>query len=126
MRCQLPQKGVTWSRSFVAPEWDVKQKVRGVRQKFCPPRSELITPLAGTSHCVTALMLGGFVASLMTLGAIPKTVEIAPGVRMPFVNLGGVHSHPSNYTAWLELGGTGLDTALMYGEPAGTAGAHRN
>jgi len=47
---------------------------------------------------------------------IPTAVEIAPGVKMPFVNLGGVHSHPSNYTAWLELGGRGLDTALMYGD----------
>ena len=41
---------------------------------------------------------------------IPTAVEIAPGVKMPFVNLGGVHSHPSNYTAWLSLGGMGLDT----------------
>jgi len=47
---------------------------------------------------------------------IPKTVEIAPGVHMPYVNLGGVHSHPSNYSAWLQLGGVGLDSALMYGD----------
>jgi 2,5-diketo-D-gluconate reductase A len=46
----------------------------------------------------------------------PKTVEIAPGVAMPYINLGGVHSHPSNYSAWLALGGRGLDTALMYGD----------
>ena len=35
---------------------------------------------------------------------------------MPYVNLGGVHSHPSNYSAWLQIGGLGLDTALMYGD----------
>lgn len=46
----------------------------------------------------------------------PTSVPIAPGVDMPLVNLGGVHSHPSNYSAWLKLGGTGLDTALMYGD----------
>lgn len=48
--------------------------------------------------------------------AVPTHVEIAPGVNMPYINLGGVHSHPSNYSAWLQLGGTGLDTALMYGD----------
>ena len=46
---------------------------------------------------------------------VPTTREIAPGVHMPYVNCGGVHSHPSNYTAWLNIGGRGLDTALMYG-----------
>ena len=35
---------------------------------------------------------------------------------MPYLNCGGVHSHPSNYTAWLEVGGRGLDTAMMYGD----------
>mmetsp|Transcript_37007 Transcript_37007/g.86423 ORF Transcript_37007/g.86423 Transcript_37007/m.86423 type:complete len:283 (-) Transcript_37007:224-1072(-) len=46
----------------------------------------------------------------------PSTRTIAAGVAMPYVNLGGVHSHPSNYTLWLEKGGRGLDTALMYGD----------
>jgi len=49
-------------------------------------------------------------------GDIPTTREIAPGLFMPYINLGGVHSHPSNYSAWLELGAHGLDTALMYGD----------
>ena len=40
------------------------------------------------------------------------TIEIAPGVFMPYANLGGVRSRPSNYTEWLTLGGRGLDTAL--------------
>ena len=47
---------------------------------------------------------------------IPTSVDIAPGVTMPVMNLGGVHSHPSNYSAWIALGGTGIDTALMYGD----------
>lgn len=34
---------------------------------------------------------------------------------MPLMNLGGVSSKPSNYTSWIEVGGRGLDTALMYG-----------
>lgn len=50
------------------------------------------------------------------MAAVPTTKEIAPGVWMPYVNLGGVHTHPSNYSAWLEIGGVGLDTALMYGD----------
>lgn len=44
------------------------------------------------------------------------TVEIAPGVLMPFANLGGVRDRPSNYSKWLALGGRGLDTALTYGD----------
>ena len=48
---------------------------------------------------------------------VPATREIAPGVHMPYVNCGGVHSHPSNFTAWMmDAGGRGLDTALMYGD----------
>ena len=59
--------------------------------------------------------------------------EIAPGVVMPSVNLGGVSSRPSNYSAFLAMGGVGLgervcftfdpltanyppDTALAYGK----------
>ena len=53
--------------------------------------------------------------SLVVVSLIPS-VEVAPGVEMPLINLGGVHSHPSNYSAWLQLGGTGLDSALMYGD----------
>lgn len=34
---------------------------------------------------------------------------------MPLINLGGVHSKPSNYSLWLDLGGRGLDTAWDYG-----------
>ena len=41
-----------------------------------------------------------------------NTIEIAPGVFMPYANLGGVRSRPSNYSEWLTLGGRGLDTAL--------------
>eukprot|EP00929_Paragymnodinium_shiwhaense_P054588 TRINITY_DN27367_c0_g1_i1.p1 TRINITY_DN27367_c0_g1~~TRINITY_DN27367_c0_g1_i1.p1 ORF type:complete len:317 (-),score=50.94 TRINITY_DN27367_c0_g1_i1:63-1013(-) len=70
------------------------------------------------------MMVGSLVAGTLLLtrvcvqaaASVPSEVEIAPGVHMPIINLGGVHSHPSNYSAWLELGGTGLDTALMYGD----------
>jgi diketogulonate reductase-like aldo/keto reductase len=46
---------------------------------------------------------------------VPNSVEIAPGVTMPVVNLGGVSSKPSNYTAFLSIGGVGLDAAFQYG-----------
>lgn len=48
----------------------------------------------------------------------PTTIEIAPGVFMPLVNVGGGGTKflPSNYSLWLELGGRGLDTALTYGD----------
>ena len=59
-------------------------------------------------------MLTLVAASMATI--VPTTKEIAPSVFMPYVNLGGVHSHPSNFSAWLQLGGVGLDTALMYGD----------
>lgn len=41
------------------------------------------------------------------------TVEIAPGVRMPKINLG-----LCNHTFWLANGGRGVDTALVYGDKA--------
>ncbi|GAB5367523.1 hypothetical protein AAMO2058_001237800 [Amorphochlora amoebiformis] len=47
---------------------------------------------------------------------VEKSVEIAPGVMMPSVNLGGVHGKPSNYSLFMSLGGRGLDTALLYGD----------
>ena len=42
------------------------------------------------------------------------TVEIAPGVFMPLVNMGGVTNKPSNYSLFIELGGRGLDCAWDY------------
>jgi len=48
---------------------------------------------------------------------ITPTVKIAEGVLMPIVNLGGAGGRPGNYTKFLEIGGRGLDTALMYGDP---------
>jgi len=47
-------------------------------------------------------------------GQGPTSIEIAPGVMMPYVNLGGVASEPSNYTDFIMSGGVGLDTALTY------------
>ena len=45
-----------------------------------------------------------------------NSIEIAPNVFMPYVNMGGVDSSPSNETEWLILGGRGIDTALTYGD----------
>lgn len=47
-----------------------------------------------------------------TVAASPQTVEIAPGVAMALLNDG----HSNDRTAWLQAGGTGLDTALSYGD----------
>jgi diketogulonate reductase-like aldo/keto reductase len=60
------------------------------------------------------------VATLLAV-ASAQTHEIAPGVIMPTVNLGGVESKPSNYSAFLAMGGVGLDTALTYGVPTQTS-----
>lgn len=50
----------------------------------------------------------------VSLASTPApTVEIAPGVRMPKVNLG-----LCNHSTWFEVGGRGLDTALVYGDAA--------
>jgi hypothetical protein len=62
-------------------------------------------------YAMTVLLLGLAVASLHA-APVTKTVEIAPGVNMPRVNCGGTHGKPSNYTAFFDLGGRGVDTAL--------------
>ena len=56
-----------------------------------------------------------FCATLVALAsATPApTVQIAPGVRMPQINLG-----LCNHTVWLANGGRGVDTALVYGDKA--------
>jgi hypothetical protein len=43
-------------------------------------------------------------------------IELAPGVRMPQLSLGGVRSQQSAYSTWLALGGRGVDTAMVYGD----------
>ena len=51
-------------------------------------------------------------------GTVP-TVPIGNGLKLPMVNLGtgsGQHGDVMNATAlWLQAGGTGIDTAYMYG-----------
>jgi diketogulonate reductase-like aldo/keto reductase len=61
-------------------------------------------------------MFGVLVAGSLSAAMSADTVVIAPGVAMPLINLGGVSSSPSNYSLWIETGGRGIDTALMYGE----------
>jgi len=66
----------------------------------------------------SAISIVHAIAVFLALSASGKTtITIAPGVEMPMVNLGGVSSHPSNYTSWLAVGGVGLDTALSYTDP---------
>eukprot|EP00854_Cymbomonas_tetramitiformis_P014349 gene14349-16969_t len=67
------------------------------------------------SHLLMAFFSAILACSVCLVAGSPNTKEIAPGVFMPFVNLGGVESRPSNYTLWLGEGGRGLDTALTYG-----------
>ena len=47
--------------------------------------------------------------SLLAAGV--SRVQVAPGVLMPLVSLGS-----GNHTAWIQLGGRGLDTAYDYGD----------
>lgn len=46
--------------------------------------------------------------------ALPERHEIAPGVFMPVVNMGGTFNTRSNYTSFIEQGGRGLDCAWDY------------
>lgn len=70
-----------------------------------------------------------FVASVLALCSIP-TVEIAPGIEMPMITMGGVNKtlypdYPdySNYSLWIELGGRGFDSAWEYRTQGGVARA---
>lgn len=67
-------------------------------------------------------------ATYTSASSLPRTpatsIEIAPNVFMPFVNMGGVTSSPSNYTEWLLIGGRGIDTALTYGDAVQKKVAH--
>jgi 2,5-diketo-D-gluconate reductase A len=55
-------------------------------------------------------------AAAAAAAAKDHRITVAPGVHMPYVNLGGVSSRPSNYSVFLEAGGRGIDTALTYGD----------
>ena len=84
-------------------------------------RERLSCPVA--YHSLEPMLLPVAVAAVARSAA--PGVPIARGVTMPFVNLGGV-AEPgfgSNYSAFLALGGRGLDTALTYGAPASLASA---
>merc|ERR1719271_78680 len=58
------------------------------------------------------------VLGLVFAAAPAPTVEIAPGVHMPMVNLG-----IGNVSGWAALGGRGYDTALTYGDAQVVTGA---
>ena len=60
------------------------------------------------------------------------TVEVAPGVRLPMVTMGGVNAtdYPTypdytNYSLWLEVGGRGFDSAWEYRTQRGIGEAIR-
>lgn len=65
-----------------------------------------------------ALLLGGVIAFAHPVRDFPVENEqqIAPGVTMPLLNLGGMSSRPSNWSLFFSLGGRGVDSALSYGE----------
>lgn len=57
----------------------------------------------------------------MAVVAVLPTVQVAPGVDLPMITLGGInitllpeYPHTSNYSLWLELGNRGFDTAWEY------------
>ena len=74
-----------------------------------------------------ALMVGAaFSLSMLAVHASqPTTVDIAPGVHMPMVNLGTCcGSDPSvGVKPWLAAGGVGIDTAWSYRDQAAIATA---
>jgi diketogulonate reductase-like aldo/keto reductase len=62
----------------------------------------------------TSLTITSSSSSGSSGGGGGSTVEIAPGVAMPFANLGGSDGAQSNYTFGLAAGFRGFDTALSY------------
>jgi len=71
-------------------------------------------------------MLRSYVLLLATLGAgtaLSTTIEIAPGVHMPRINLGTCcGSKPAvGLGPWLDNGGVGIDTAFDYSDQADIA-----
>lgn len=71
--------------------------------------------------------------ALCVAGRIVPTVEVAPGVELPMMIVGGVNGtntpmypQTSNYSLWLQLGGRGIDTAWEYQTSAGIAKAVRD
>ena len=67
-----------------------------------------------TPLMLVLLQLGAGVNRVHASAAAGSTVEIAPGVQMPFANLGGSDGAQSNYTFGLVAGFRGFDTALSY------------
>jgi diketogulonate reductase-like aldo/keto reductase len=70
-------------------------------------------------------------AMLVGVAQAMPTIELAPGVRLPFVSLGtgsGQHGDVANATVdWLRLGGTSIDTAYNYkDEPEIAVGLQRS
>ena len=117
MGCRAPEP-----RRSIAPAHDRKGHLYGIAKRRLfgiqiqknqkPPQ----TPGVATRNMALAALFLAPSAAALASYPVTKSVEIAPGVQMPTVNLGGVSVRPSNYSLFLELGGTGLDTALSYGD----------
>eukprot|EP00658_Telonema_sp_P-2_P073516 TRINITY_DN6259_c0_g1_i5.p1 TRINITY_DN6259_c0_g1~~TRINITY_DN6259_c0_g1_i5.p1 ORF type:complete len:352 (+),score=86.44 TRINITY_DN6259_c0_g1_i5:95-1057(+) len=82
----------------------------------------MLRSLVGSEMCIRdryGVTTSDMLHSLLTLvfavavAADVPTTEISPGVHMPMVNFG-----ICNHTLWLQSGGRGLDTALVYGDAA--------
>merc|ERR1719453_431096 len=67
-----------------------------------------------------ALLLA--VGCVLVLGKAPTGIEIAPGVLLPYVNLGTGSGQKGNVSdavrLWFEAGGVGIDTARDYMDEA--------
>ena len=114
------QPGLRWGARGVSPRLTKKAP------SFAPDEP------VGTAKChfffqksksemVRFLIRPTVALAMVVLASSQAQHEIAPGVVMPTVNLGGVTSKPSNYSAFLAMGGVGLDTALTYGEAVQTS-----
>lgn len=70
------------------------------------------------ARCEATVAAGGSPSPPAGRGALPPTVQIAPGVVMPRINLGTCcGSKVANaFPAWYNAGGRGVDTAFDYGK----------
>ena len=83
----------------------------------------------GSMVVVLLLCLFSVGSSGATPGSIP-TVEVAPGVNLPMISMGGINTtlqpdypDPGNYSLWVTVGGRGFDAAWEYGTQRAVARA---
>ena len=86
---------------------------------WCPTARPMVSTLPTLLLLLLLLLLltvgrASAAGAVVSAGNKLTTVEIAPGVAMPFANLGGSDGAQSNYTYGLAAGFRGFDTALSY------------